>query len=96
MVILHSIKVANRVVINKQTEKIRELEQRGAPLEELLPLISGRIGEEAYRVGDTDTAMISVGQGIGLIHNILSVKEIIDGIANDAKMVTQRLGGMGL
>ena len=96
MVILHSIKVANRVVINKQTEKIRELEQKGAPLEELLPLISGRIGEEAYRVGDTDTAMISVGQGIGLIHNILSVKEIIDGIANDAKMVMQRLGGMGL
>lgn len=96
MVILHSIKVANRVVINKQTEKIRELEQKGAPLEELLPLISGRIGEEVYRVGDTDTAMISVGQGIGLIHNILSVKEIIDGIANDAKMVMQRLGGMGL
>ena len=37
MVILHSIGVANRVVKNNQTEKVRELEQKGATLEELLP-----------------------------------------------------------
>jgi nitronate monooxygenase len=67
MVILHSIGVANRVVKNSQTEKVRKLEQKGATLEELLPLISGRIGEQTYQVGDTDNAMISVGQGIGLI-----------------------------
>lgn len=96
MVILHSIKVANRVVKNSQTEKIRELEQKGATLEELLPLISGRIGEQAYQVGDTDNAMISVGQGIGLIHDMPAVKEIIDGIISDTAAVMQRLGTIGL
>jgi NADH:quinone reductase (non-electrogenic) len=95
MVILNSIKVANRVVINRQTEKIREMEQKGAPLEELLPLISGKAGEKAYQDGDTDNAMISVGQGVGLIHDILGVNEIVDGIMSDAGKIMRRLGGMG-
>ena len=77
MVVLNSIKVANRVVKNSQTEKIRELEQKGAGLEELLPLISGRVGADAYKSGDTDNAMISVGQGVGLIQDIRSVQEIM-------------------
>ena len=96
MVILRSIKVANRVVKNSQTEKIRELEQKGATLEELLPLISGRIGEQAYQVGNIDNAMISVGQGIGLIHDIPGVKEIIDGIISESEGVMRRLGSIGL
>jgi NAD(P)H-dependent flavin oxidoreductase YrpB (nitropropane dioxygenase family) len=96
MVILHSIKVAHRVVKNSQTEKIRDLEQKNATLEELLPLISGRLGEQAYQSGDTDNAMISVGQGIGLIHDIPAVKEIIEGIISDATAVMQRLGRIGL
>jgi nitronate monooxygenase len=96
MVILHSIKVANRVVRNSQTEKIRVLEQKGATLEELLPLISGRIGEQAYQVGDTDNAMISVGQGIGLIHDMPDVKDIIDSIISEATAVMQLLGRLGL
>jgi hypothetical protein len=40
--------------------------------------------------------MISVGQGIGLIHDIPGVKEIIDGIISEATAVMKRLGRLGL
>jgi nitronate monooxygenase len=83
-------------VKNSQTEKIRELEQKGAGLEELLPLISGRVGADAYKSGDTDNAMISVGQGVGLIQDIRSVQEIMEGIIKDAGAAMARLGGLGL
>lgn len=96
MVLLNSIKNPNRVVRTEYTERIRDLEMQGAKLEDLLPLISGKHGVAAYVTGDHEQAMISVGQGIGIIHEILSVKEIIDGIIGDAAKIMQRLGGIGL
>jgi nitronate monooxygenase len=96
MIILRSIRNAERVVTTAYTEKIREMEDKGATLQELLPMISGRHGLEAYRSGDRSNAMISVGQTVGLVHDIPSVKEIIDGIINEAKAIMQRLNAIGI
>lgn len=96
MVILRSIGVPNRVAINEQTEKVHEMEKRGASLEELLPLISGRVGAEAYKSGDTEHAMVSVGQGVVLIHEILPAKEIIEGMVDGASAIMQALRKNGL
>lgn len=49
----------------------------------------------AYQSGDTDNAMVSVGQGVGLIHDIRGVKEIIDSIVTDAGVIMQRLNDIG-
>ena len=91
-----SLKNANRVVRTAHTEKIVEMENQGATLEELLPLLSGKLGVNAYETGDTENAQISVGQCVGQIHDEPSIKEIIDGMMADAKSIMGRLNGIGL
>jgi nitronate monooxygenase len=94
MVILGSIGNAMRVIINEHTEKLREMEEKGTSLEELLPVIRGELGLEAYRSGDRNMALVSIGQSVGLIHDVLSVKEIIDSVISEAKTIVQRLNIM--
>lgn len=96
ILIQKSIMNASRVVRNEHTEKILEMENKGATLEELLPMISGERGVNAYETGDPSDANITVGQGIGLIHDTPTVKEVIDEMVNGAKEIMQRLQGYGL
>ena len=91
-----SIKNAIRVARTPHTEKILEMERQGATLEELLPLLSGKLGVNAYETGQTDIAQISIGQCVGQINDEPSVKEIIDGMIADAKGIMARLNGIGL
>lgn len=91
-----SLKNANRVVRTAHTEKIVEMENQGATLEELLPLLSGKLGVNAYETGDTENAQISVGQCVGQIHDEPSIKEIIDGMMAEAETIMGRLNGIGL
>lgn len=90
ILIQKSIKNASRVVRTEHTEKILEMENKGATLEELLPMISGQRGRNAYDIGDVSGASISVGQVVGLIHDVPSVKEIIDSIISEAKLIIER------
>jgi nitronate monooxygenase len=96
ILIQKSVKNASRVVRNAHTEKILEMENRGATIDELLPMISGTRGRNAYATGDFSEANISVGQSVGLIRDIPTVKQIIDGIIKDAKVIMKRLQTLGV
>jgi len=96
ILIQKSIKNASRVVRTEHTEKILDMENKGATLEELLPMISGERGRNAYDIGDISGASISVGQVVGLIHDVPSVKEIIDGIISEAEAIVQRFHDLGI
>ena len=96
VLILKSVKNAERVVRTEHTEKILEMEQKGATIEELMPLISGQLGRNTYATGDVSGASITIGQDVGQIHEILSVKEIIDGIVSEAETIMQRLQKIGI
>ena len=45
---------------------------------------------------DVDEALLPCGQVVGLIHDIPSVKDIIEGIMNEFKLIGQRLNNAGL
>lgn len=94
--IQRSIKSASRVGKTEHAQRILEMEEKGATLEELQPLISGDRASNAYATGDVSGASISVGQAVGLIHDIPSVKELIDGIISEAKLIMQRLRNVGI
>jgi nitronate monooxygenase len=59
-------------------------------------MISGARGRNAYATGDFSQASISVGQCVGLIRDIPTVKQIIDGIIKDAKVIMKRLQALGV
>jgi len=95
ILIQRSIMNTERVVKTDFTQKILEMEQKGATLEELLPLLSGQRGKAAYDTGDFSDATISIGEVVGLIHDLPSVKEIIESIVSEAKVIMQRLQNIG-
>jgi nitronate monooxygenase len=91
MLIQQSIRNTARVIRNKPAEKTLEMEQKGAPLEELLPVITGLKEKKLFETGDLDAGVMHCGQVVGLIQEIPTVKEIIDGIISGAKSICYRL-----
>ena len=67
------------------------MDSRGASLEELLTVISGELGRKAWMEGDIDAGVVSLGMAVGRIHEIVSVKKVIDDIIEEAKDICKRL-----
>ena len=91
MIIQRSIGTQTRVLRNKPAEKVLEMEGRGASLEELLTVISGELGRNAMLAGDVDGGVLGCGQGIGLMNEVPTVKEVIDNMVNEAAALLKDL-----
>jgi nitronate monooxygenase len=91
MIIERSIRNAARVIKTDFTRKVLEMEAAGATLEDLFPMLSGERVKRAYENGYTNDSLLYCGQSVGLIDEILSVREIIDGIISQARLIGQRL-----
>jgi len=91
LIIQRSIRNAARVIKSDFAQSVLEMEEKGATLEELVPLINGLRTKQALEKGDVEDAVMACGQIIGLIHDIPSVGEIIEGIISEAKLISQRL-----
>ncbi len=79
-----SLKNTLRALKNKHALKIKEMEKKGATLQELAPLLSGLRGLEALQTGNLDDALFACGQVVGLIDNIPTVEELINNIISEA------------
>ena len=91
MLIDRSTGLPMRVIKNKPADKALEMDKRCASLEELLTVISGELGRKAWMEGDIDAGVVSLGMAVGRIHEIVSVKEVIDDIIEEAKAICRRL-----
>jgi nitronate monooxygenase len=88
--LLKSIKNPARVIKNAVAAKVMEMEAQGATLEELLPVIAGR-GGAVFDDGKLDSHLAGTGQAVGLIHDVPTVKELIDRIVEEAIQIRERL-----
>ncbi|MBI4308011.1 MAG: nitronate monooxygenase [Chloroflexi bacterium] len=86
-----SIRNPARVIRNKTADKVLEMEARGTTLQELLPLISGLVGRKVLAEGQIDAGTVACGQSVGLVHDIPTVKELVDRIVGDAEQIVKRL-----
>ncbi len=91
VVIDRSIGLPMRVIKNKPAKIALEMDRRHAPLEELLPVISGELGRKAWLEGDLNAGVVSLGMVIGRIQNTTSVKELFDSIIEEAKSICEHL-----
>jgi len=90
----NSIGLQGRALINDSIRNVLEIEARGGTLEEIIPHISGGLGDEIWQEGKMDKGMIAVGQTIGLIHDVVSCQELLDGMVKEAEEVLQKSLGM--
>jgi nitronate monooxygenase len=81
---------------NPPAEKTLEMENKGATLEELIPVISGLKEKELMETGNKEAGIIHCGQVVGVIDKLKSVKEIIDDMVSGAQGVGDRLKGLGV
>jgi NAD(P)H-dependent flavin oxidoreductase YrpB (nitropropane dioxygenase family) len=92
--IFRTLKNTARVARNAISEQVIALEQRGAAFEELRSLVAGVRGREGLKNGDLDHGIWAAGQVQGLIHDIPTVKVLIDRMVADAdKIIRNRLAG---
>jgi len=90
---LRSVGFPARLIKNAVSQKIMELEDRHAPQEEILRAVGDTRGD-VYDSGDIDAGMAEAGQCVGLVHDVPTVKELIDRIVEQAIQVRERLNGI--
>ena len=93
MLIMRSINATHRVLKTGAAKKCAEIEAKGAKLPEILAIVSGENAKKMYDKGDLDVGIISCGQGVGLIHDIPTVKELFDSIMSQAEDAVQKFTG---
>jgi len=57
--------------------------------EEILTVVAGEKARLMYENGDLDGGIISCGQGIGLVHDIPTVKELFERIIGGASKIVK-------
>ena len=85
-----SIRTPARNLRNEQALKVLEMESRGATLEELLTITSGENEKRLYFEGDLEAGLAECGQVVGIIKDIPTVKEVIDGIIEGAEEIINK------
>ena len=96
LLLLRSFRNTMRALKNPTSEKVLEIEKQGADIHQLESLISGRVGRNLLEAGDVDNGLLSAGQVIGLVHDIPTVKELIDRIIKEAEEVAARINTKGI
>jgi len=94
LLLLRALGNTSRVFKNGVAEEAWEIEQdKGRDMEigDVMHLISGKRGREAEVKGDTEDGIWSAGQGIGLIHDVPTVAELIENMMNECRMSAGRL-----
>lgn len=96
-VIFREFRNTARVARNAVSEEIAELSRRpGATFADIAHLAAGERGRrEVLGAGDMDGGLWWAGQAQGLIDEVLSCREVVDGIVADAeRIIAGRLAGM--
>ncbi len=78
--VMRSINATHRVLANPAADRCLELEAQGADFEKILEVVSGLKAKSMYESGDVSQGIIACGQGVGLAHDIPTVKELLDRI----------------
>jgi nitronate monooxygenase len=95
MFVMRSLRNTERVLRNRMSEKVAEMEAGGATLAELAPLLSGKNGLRLLTEGDLDCGLLSIGQCVGMVDSIPTVAELIGNmIAEAAGIARDRIGSL--
>lgn len=91
LIVERSIRNAARIMKNDAALTVARMESEGATLDELLPVIAGKVGRDAYLSGDVNRGTIACGQIVGRIDSIPSVHDIIESIITEAEQIANSL-----
>ncbi len=89
--IFRKFRNTTRVAKNSISDLVVELSQKpDIQFEDIRPYVSGAKGRMALETGDVDAGLLSAGQVLGLIHDIPSCHDLIQGIMTEAQEIIQQ------
>ena len=91
MLILRSLNATHRVWNNAAANRCAELEDACAGFDEIYPVVSGENAKKMYDQGELGAGIVACGQGIGMVHDIPSVKELLDRLMVEAEEAVERI-----
>lgn len=91
MLIMRSLNATHRVLSNQAAKKCLELEDCKAEFMQIYDVIKGENAKKMFDDGDVNAGILACGQGIGLVHDIPTMKELFKRITDEAKSVISRL-----
>ena len=95
--IMRTLKNTERVLNNEVARKVLEIEGRpgDTKIEDLIPLVSGLVGKQMLEEGNIEKGNFAIGLSMGLVKDIPSCKELLDGIMAEAEaIIKKRLPGL--
>ncbi|SMC25643.1 2-nitropropane dioxygenase precursor [Desulfacinum hydrothermale DSM 13146] len=93
--ILRSLKNTARVFRNRVAEEVLKLEEQGAGIQDIGPLVSGKRGERVWSQGDPEAGIWAAGLVVGLIADVPTVAELVERIVRDAEsIIGEKLPGL--
>lgn len=86
--IMRTLRNTERVLHNAAVDKILEIESKGnTQIEDIVPYVSGLVGQAMLQEGDMDKGVLSAGQCMGLIRDIPTCRELLDRIMSEADAI---------
>jgi nitronate monooxygenase len=80
-----------RVMKNAVSDEVVKIERAGgAQFSDIQHLVAGKRGQDAMQAGDTNGGIWSAGMVQGLIHDVPTVKQLVDRIVAEAEEIIER------
>ncbi len=90
MLVMRSLNATHRVLNNGAAHKCLELEKEKADFAELYEVIKGENARLMFDEGDVDKGILACGQGVGLTHDIPTLRELFDRMAVETEQALSR------
>jgi nitronate monooxygenase len=94
MVVMRSIQNSHRAWANETARRVAELESQHAGLEAIVNAAGGDKARKMYLEGDLNAGVISCSQGVGLVKKVRPMKDIIEGIVEQADEIRKKISNL--
>jgi NADH:quinone reductase (non-electrogenic) len=91
MFVLRSLRNTARVIKNDVARQVAAMEEKGAGIADLIPLVTGSREKEVMETGDISRGLLHCGQAIGLIRDFPSAAGIVQQVMAEAEAALKRL-----
>jgi len=92
MFVMRTLSDPMRALRNKLTTEVEALEDKGAPAEQIIPMLAGNVTLKAMEAGDVENALLACGQIVGLVRDIPTIKELVESIMSETTGIYEKLG----
>jgi NADH:quinone reductase (non-electrogenic) len=93
---MQSVRNTVRTLRNETSEAVKALEARNpnVTIQELLPMVAGKIGRDAYVTGDWSKGLLSAGHSLAFVDRVEPLADIVGRFETDMRQALARMAAV--